>query len=257
VSEATKSPFADDPRVRPLMAKMKLKGVKDRTLTEKFFMQAALANLPHWNVKNDDAIQQMDLAVTSLTHMKPKSTIETMLAVQMLAVHDASLIFLTLATKPEAQESEVRSANVWRAARLMDVFTQQVAAMQKLKGKAARQKVTVEHVEVHRGGQAIVGSVMEGGCSKKNGKNPMTKARAVLPETILPASQRRPVAARGIGAGRAANALPCATDAAASMADCPPGRGLLRASKEFERLAPSTAVTGKRKNCTGKAIGSS
>jgi hypothetical protein len=31
--------------------------------------------------------------------------------------------------------------------------------MAKLKGKTGRQKVTVEHVHVHKGGQAIVGTV--------------------------------------------------------------------------------------------------
>ena len=31
--------------------------------------------------------------------------------------------------------------------------------MQKLKGKHGQQKVTVEHVHVHQGGQAIVGAV--------------------------------------------------------------------------------------------------
>jgi hypothetical protein len=41
----------------------------------------------------------------------------------------------------------------------MHVFGEQLEAMQKLKGRSGQQKVTVEHVHIHRGGQAIVGAV--------------------------------------------------------------------------------------------------
>ena len=41
----------------------------------------------------------------------------------------------------------------------MRLFNEQLEAMSKLKGKAGQQKVTVEHVHVHGGGQAIVGAV--------------------------------------------------------------------------------------------------
>jgi hypothetical protein len=42
--------------------------------------------------------------------------------------------------------------------------------MQKLKGKAGQQKVTVEHVTVNQGGQAIVGVVATGGVGDANRK---------------------------------------------------------------------------------------
>jgi hypothetical protein len=41
----------------------------------------------------------------------------------------------------------------------MRVFIQQLEAMQKLKGKASEEKLTVEQIHVHQGGQAVVGSV--------------------------------------------------------------------------------------------------
>jgi len=41
----------------------------------------------------------------------------------------------------------------------MRVFIEQLVAMAKLKGKAGQQKVVVEHVHVHSGGQAVVGTV--------------------------------------------------------------------------------------------------
>jgi hypothetical protein len=54
-------------------------------------------------------------------------------------------------------------ANVLRATRLLRLFTEQLEAMSKLKGKTSQQKVIVEHVTVAAGGQAIVGVVPGGG----------------------------------------------------------------------------------------------
>jgi hypothetical protein len=41
----------------------------------------------------------------------------------------------------------------------MRLFKEQLEALAKLKGKTGHQKVTVEHVHVYQGGQAIVGPV--------------------------------------------------------------------------------------------------
>ncbi len=41
----------------------------------------------------------------------------------------------------------------------MRLFNDHIGMLAKLKGTASQQKVTVEHVHVHEGGQAIVGAV--------------------------------------------------------------------------------------------------
>lgn len=76
----------------------------------------------------------------------------------MIATNDAALLFVSQATLTETS-SQQRDDNTERACKLLALFVQQVDAMQRLKGKAGRQKVTVEHVNVHAGGQAIVGTV--------------------------------------------------------------------------------------------------
>jgi hypothetical protein len=55
------------------------------------------------------------------------------------------MMFLTNATKPD-DTLDGRDRNVLRALRLMRLFTEQVEAMSKLKGKSGQQRVTVEHV---------------------------------------------------------------------------------------------------------------
>ena len=54
---------------------------------------------------------------------------------------------------------EGADANVHRAVRLLRLCNEQLQALANLRGQTGQQKVTVEHVHVYEGGQAIVGAV--------------------------------------------------------------------------------------------------
>ena len=101
-------------------------------------------------------------AIAMLGELQPATATEAMLAAQMVGTHRAAMMFLKNATKPD-DSFDGRDRNVLRAMRLMRLFTEQVEAMSKLKGKSGQQRVVVEHVTVAAGGQAIVGAVMPGG----------------------------------------------------------------------------------------------
>ncbi len=82
--------------------------------------------------------------------------LKAMLATQMAAIHDlqqSEFVFVRQSTN-----SQERSNHINAITKLSNVFIQQATLMQKLQGKG-QQKVTVEHVHVHNGGQAIVGNV--------------------------------------------------------------------------------------------------
>jgi len=96
-------------------------------------------------------------SIATIEEMSPQNATEAMLAAQMIAVHEAGLMFLNRATHGQYEDSV--QANVQRAIRLMRVFAEQLEALQRLRGKTGQQKVTVEHVHVHEGGKAIVGNV--------------------------------------------------------------------------------------------------
>lgn len=93
--------------------------------------------------------------------IQPQDTIEAMLATQMAGIHNATMEALKRAARPD-QPSEFRQANLNQATKLSRTFTAQMEALNKHRGKG-QQKVTVEHVHVHEGGQAIVGHVEGGG----------------------------------------------------------------------------------------------
>ena len=75
----------------------------------------------------------------------------------MVGTHFAALECLRRAAIHE-QGFEAREMNLRQAQKLMSLYTQQLAALNKHRGKG-QQKVTVEHVNVAPGGQAIVGNV--------------------------------------------------------------------------------------------------
>ena len=85
----------------------------------------------------------------------------------MIGVHQAATECLALATGNTGEDGvrhtplrlESTELRMRQATQLMRLFTEQLDAWASLKGKRGRQKMTVRHVHVHPGGQAIVGNV--------------------------------------------------------------------------------------------------
>ncbi len=105
-----------------------------------------------------EAANNLNQLVPILYDIAPRDTIETMLAVQMVGIHNVAMDCLSRA-QSERQTFEGRGANMKYATKLLETFTAQMESLQKYRGKGTQQKVTVEHVHVHQGGQAIVGAV--------------------------------------------------------------------------------------------------
>jgi hypothetical protein len=102
---------------------------------------------------NDSTIEKAGMVTEMLG---ATDLVSTMLASQMLAVHDALTARARPAMNPDNQQA------VSAMVKLSNVFIQQIGMMERLRGHS-QQKVVVEHVHVHNGGQAIVGSVTGGG----------------------------------------------------------------------------------------------
>ncbi|MDE8652542.1 hypothetical protein [Novosphingobium album (ex Liu et al. 2023)] len=96
-------------------------------------------------------------AIDLFESIEPDDGIEAMLAAQMVGTHHAAIECLRRAMLP-GQTFDGRNAALTHAQRLMSLYAKQLAALDKHRGKG-QQKVTVEHVNVAAGGQAIVGNV--------------------------------------------------------------------------------------------------
>ena len=91
--------------------------------------------------------------------MEPKDELETMLAMQMVAVHMATMTFTRRLAHVETldqQNSAERALN-----KLSRTFAMQLEALKRYR-TGGEQKVVVQHVNVNEGGQAIVGAVDRG-----------------------------------------------------------------------------------------------
>ena len=97
-------------------------------------------------------------AVNLLAEMKPETATEAMLVVQMISVHHLATMSLACANA-EGQNFEHVKENTLLATRLMRLFNDKLDVRANLKGLVPQQKVTVEHLHVHQGAQAIVGAV--------------------------------------------------------------------------------------------------
>jgi len=88
--------------------------------------------------------------------IEPQNEVEAILATQMAAVHMATMTFarrLAHVDNIPQQDSAERAFN-----KLARTFTAQVEALKRYR-TGGEQKVTVQHVTVNEGGQAVVGNV--------------------------------------------------------------------------------------------------
>ena len=92
------------------------------------------------------AIPKVDL----MKDIKPQGGVEGMLAAQMVATHNAAMECFNRAMVPN-QSSLACDQYFKHAAKLLSIYTRQMAALDKHRGKG-QQKVRVEHVNVEAGG---------------------------------------------------------------------------------------------------------
>jgi hypothetical protein len=120
-----------------------------------------------WRAHSDSAALdvQYGATISALIGIHPADEIEGMLAAQMVATHNAAMECYRRAMLSE-QTFEGRSVNLNQANKLVRSYTALVEALNRHRGKG-QQRVTVEHVHVHQGGQAIVGTVQGGGVSRQ------------------------------------------------------------------------------------------
>jgi hypothetical protein len=98
--------------------------------------------------------------VAAIHSLGARDGLEALLAVQMVGVHNLAMKFLANAAVKD-QTDYGTEVNVNRANRLLRTFTAQVEGLKKHRSKG-EQLFTVEHVDVHSGGQAVVGAVNQG-----------------------------------------------------------------------------------------------
>ena len=135
-----------------------------------------------WRSSDAQYRQEQERAVVAaMIGIAPGDEIEGMLAAQLVACHNVSMECFRRAMIGE-QTFEGRRENLNQANKLSRTYAVLLEALNRHRGKG-QQKVTVEHVHVHSGGQAIVGAVTGGtGVSSKTEEQPHARQIAHAPE---------------------------------------------------------------------------
>jgi len=147
--------------------------------------------LKHSDKETSD--RQIGATVAGLVGIGPKDELEGMIAAQLLAAHNAAMECYRRAMIGE-QTVEGRSENLSQANKLSRTYAVLLDALNRHRGKG-QQKVTVEHVHVHSGGQAVVGMVEipGGGAHPKSEDQPHAIAYAPGNEMPSPNPERSAV----------------------------------------------------------------
>jgi hypothetical protein len=134
----------------------------------------------------EDAKKQRRAAVQALMGIAPRDEFEGMIAAQLVACHNASMECYRRAMIGE-QSFEGRREGLSQANKLSRTYATLLECLNRHRGKGT-QRVTVEHVHVHPGGQAVVGTIEApgGGFTSKSKDQPhaITNApRCPMPST--------------------------------------------------------------------------
>ena len=101
--------------------------------------------------------RQYRATLAALVGIEPRDELEGMMAAQLIAAHNAAMECYRRAMLGE-QTFEGWRENLNQANKLSRSYAVLLEALNRHRGKG-QQKVTVEHVHVHAGGQAVVGTV--------------------------------------------------------------------------------------------------
>ena len=123
-------------------------------------MQACASGLDP--AKKDILGKRLRAALAAMQGIEPGDVLEDMAAAQLVAAHHAAMQAYGRAANPD-QPFAVWRESLNQANRLSRTFATMLEALNRHRGKGSQQKVTVEHVTVNDGGQAIVGAVETGG----------------------------------------------------------------------------------------------
>ena len=129
--------------------------------------------------------RQFNAAVAGLMGIAPKDELEGMMAAQLIAAHNAVMECYRRAGLA-GQTPQGRNECLSQASKLSRAYAALLEALNRHRGKG-QQKVTVEHVHVYAGGQAVVGVVEHtgGGHQTNSQEQPHAKQIAHASESAM------------------------------------------------------------------------
>ena len=149
-------------------------GTNDPALAQRLVNQVYETLWMPAELSDEERLQRIRAAIAAMRGIKPRDEIEGMLATQMVATHAAAMECLRR-SMIQKQSFKGRDNNLRHAAKLLSIFAKQLETLNRNRGKG-QQKMTIEHVNVEPGGQAMVGQF------EATAKRRKKKTKKSLPE---------------------------------------------------------------------------
>lgn len=132
---------------------------KTKEAKEKFnrhIIQENAETISDITAHNFDINKATQISQNALVALDAKDALQSMLAAQILSIHE--LQQKSMAYAHAANDLELKKYFTNATIKLANCFVQQANTLAKLQGVGG-QKIIVERVDVHQGGQAIVGNI--------------------------------------------------------------------------------------------------
>lgn len=154
----------------------------------------AMGTVYRKNLTDQQQAEAQHSVINAMAGITPRDEFEGMLSAQLIASHNVAMECYRRAMIPE-QALHFRQENLNQANKLTRSYAVLLDTLDRHRGKG-QQKVTVEHVHVYAGGQAVVGSIDppgEGG--QKIAEQPHAKQLADASQSAMrrPNEKREPV----------------------------------------------------------------
>jgi hypothetical protein len=154
-------------------ASIKRLNIRD-TLAEGATRIAEDASVQRADLLAQPSFDVLPMAIDAADSIQAQNSLEKMLAHQLAMAHHMAMKFADRSLSYEHQTAgdhveATRCANT--VARLMGVYQDGLLTLQRLR-TGGNQTVTVQHVTVRKGGQALIGNVQAGGKPRRGNKMP-------------------------------------------------------------------------------------
>jgi hypothetical protein len=133
------------------------------------FLNGIMCQLANASAHGQDIDERgLNFMLSVIKGIEPRDQLEAMLAAQMAAVHVATMTFAR----------DLAPVNTSAFNKLTRTFAMQMEALKRYRS-GAEQKVTLQHVSVAEGGQAIVGNVTH--APRESGQEKVAQEKAATP----------------------------------------------------------------------------
>ena len=129
------------------------------------FLNGIVDQIASASAHGQDIERGLNFMLSVIKGIEPRDQLEAMLAAQMAAVHVATMTFAR----------DLAAVNISAFNKLTRTFAMQMEALKRYRS-GAEQKVTLQHVSVAEGGQAIVGNVTQ--APRENGQDKAAQGKA-------------------------------------------------------------------------------